>query len=368
MKIKLEFIIILFFCASCQYDTWKNIQIDQIITFDLDDMKTLSEDIDSVQYLSLEDNQKTHYSNNSKVIFQNQKIFIGDFIQHKVIVYNNKGQFLYTIDNKGRASNEYLEIKSFCVTDNELVIIDNFNHFLKIYDVETGHFLENKVMPFVAWDVEWTDNDEFIFAFSSLQKGYNPNKWKYRLYFTDKNLNITKKLFPYKENEIDPIGKMTYFSRSQDKIIFHWCGANYFSVIDRVESDSIKIIAIDFGSRQIPDEYKEDIDKIDQGGYNYIYNTPVSNGDHIVFEIMSQNYSNCYLYSMNNKMMKKNGDRKNISMSYPSCIDEQGRFICLLDSPDEYEMYIENGYPRASKEIENHIKNGGVIILCYTMK
>ena len=284
---------------------------------------------------------------------------------HKIIVYDNAGKFLYALNNRGRAINEYLEIKSFCVTDHEIAIIDNSMHFLKIYDIETGRFVENKTMPFVAWDVEWLKNEGYVFAFSSLQKKYNPNKLRYRLFFTNKDLNVTKKLFPYKEDEIDPLGKMTYFSLSQRKIVFHWYGANFLSIIDQMESDSIKIVAVDFGDKEIPNKYKEDIKKINQEEYYYIGETPITNGNYIAFDIATQHHSDCYLYNIHDNVMKRNYEDESIGMPFPSCIDEQGRFIYLLNSFDEYKILIKQGFPRASKEVEDHIKNEGLTILKY---
>lgn len=368
MKIRFEFIIVLFLIISCQRNTHEKVNIDKVITFNKEHMESIAKDIDSVVYFPLESTQMALFSNSSKVVFRDEKIFIGDFFLHKIIVYDNTGQFLYALNNRGRAANEYLEMKSFCVTDHEIAIIDNSNHFLKIYDVETGRFLMNKKMPFVAWDVEWLNNGGYVFAFSSLQKRFNPNKLRYRLFFTDDNLSITKKLFPYKKDEIDPLGKMTYFSLSQEGIVFHWYGANYFSVIDRVESDSIKIIAVDFGDKEIPDEYKGNMEKIDQGGYYYMGETPVTNGNYIAFEINNLSSSDCYLYSMNDDVMKRNYEDESMGMPFPSCIDEQGRFICLLNSPDEYEMIVKQGFPHASKEIEAHIKDGGLTILRYITK
>lgn len=368
MKIQISFIIAFFIIISCQQNAHENINVEKVITFNREQMESISKDIDSVAYFPLESNQMAYYSNSSKVIFHKDKIFIGDFFLHKIVVYNSSGKFLYAINNRGRASNEFLEIKSFCVTDHEIAIIDNINHLLKIYDVKTGRFLVNKTMPFVAWDVEGLNNGGYVFAFSSLQKEYNPNKMKYRLFFTDDNLNIIKKIFPYKKNEIDPIGKMTYFSSSPDKIIFHWCGANYYSVIDRSENDSIKMIAVDFGAKQVPDEYREDIRKIDQGGYYYIYSTPVTNGKYIAFEIVNGDTTNTYLYSNNDDVMKTNYDEESMVMPYPLCVDEQGRFIYLLNTADEYELLVKDGFPRASKEIEDHIRDNGLTILSYMTK
>ena len=81
---------------------------------------------------------------------------------HKIVVYSDAGKFLFTLNSRGRAANEYLEIKSFCVTDHEIGIIDNGNHLFKIYDAETGRFLMNKKMPFVAWDVEGLDRGGYV--------------------------------------------------------------------------------------------------------------------------------------------------------------------------------------------------------------
>lgn len=181
-------------------------------------------------------------------------------------------------------------------------------------------------------------------------------------------MNITKKLFPYEENEFAPIGKMTYFSSSREKILFHWCGASYFSVIDRVEGDSIKIVAVDFGDKEITDKYRDDMEKINQSGSYYIGETPVTNGNYIALEILSRDTYGCYLYSMKDNVMTQNYDGESMVMPYPLGVDEQGRFICLLNSFGEYEMLVNDGFPRASKEVEDHMENGGVTILKYVTK
>lgn len=362
------FILALFLTQSCQRNTHENISIDKVITFNDEGMESMAKDIDSVVYSPLELNEKGYFSHGTKVVFRDGKVFIGDFIQNKIVVYRNTGEFLYALSNQGRATNEYLEMKSFCVTDHEIAIIDIGNYFLKIYDVETGRFLMNKKMPFMAWDVESLHNGGYVFAFSSLDKKYNPNKLRYRLFFTDNDLNITKKLFPYEEDEIDPFGKTTYFSLSQEGIVFHWYGANYFSIIDRAKGDSIKIVGVDFGNKGIPDEYKEDRGKILQGGFYYMDETPITNGNYIAFEINNPGNPDCFLYSINDDVMKRIYEDESMGMPFPSCVDEQGRFICLLNSFDEYEMFVEDGFPRASKEIEEHMKNGGIVVLRYVTK
>ena len=66
--------------------------------------------------------------------------------------------------------------------------------------------------------------------------------------------------------------------------------------------------------------------------------------------------------------MTQNYDGESMVMPYPLGVDEQGRFICLLNSFCEYEMLVNDVFPRASKEVEDHMENGGVTILKYVTK
>lgn len=90
--------------------------------------------------------------------------------------------------------------------------------------------------------------------------------------------------------------------------------------------------------------------------------------NYIAFDIAAQYHSDCYLYSIVDNVMKRNDENEKIGMLFPLFIDEEGRFIYLLNSFEEYEVYVQDGFLRASKEVEDYIKNGGVTILKYVMK
>ena len=135
MKMKFKFGIVLCMITSCHSNMQENVHADKVITFKEEGIASISQDIDSVSYLPLESDSLAYFSNGTKVVFREGKIFVGDLFQHKIVVYSDAGKFLFTLNSRGRAANEYLEIKSFCVTDHEIGIIDNGNHLFKIYDV-----------------------------------------------------------------------------------------------------------------------------------------------------------------------------------------------------------------------------------------
>ena len=66
----------------------------------------------------------------------------------------------------------------------------------------------------------------------------------------DSNCRIKRRLFTYSEE--DPIGKQTYFSTTEDRIVFHSCGSDVFTVFSKNNADTMFNIAVDFGPNKIP--------------------------------------------------------------------------------------------------------------------
>ena len=65
-----------------------------------------------------------------KVVFREERYLLGIYFNIKLL-FIVMPESSCSLNSRGRAVNEYLEIKSFCVTDHEIAIIDNYNHFLR---------------------------------------------------------------------------------------------------------------------------------------------------------------------------------------------------------------------------------------------
>ncbi len=120
----------------------------------------------SVDYILLEDVKESAFSEINKLVMKNGNIYIGDFRNHKIVVFDLAGNFKFAIDRKGRGPQEYLEIKNFAVDDHSIYVIDNYRHILYVYDSRSGKYLNKKKLPVVVWDVECFDNGDFLFAFA----------------------------------------------------------------------------------------------------------------------------------------------------------------------------------------------------------
>lgn len=365
-KLYIFFILLLF--AACK-DEIPPIKADQTIPFTPDAKATISSFIDSVQYLKLENVEEAFISYINKVIFQGDKIFIGDLGIHKVVVYDTNGIFQYALDKKGRGPEEYLDLKSFAVDSAYIYIIDNFKGTLQAYDITNGKFAFSHKMPVIAWDLAPLKNGGFAFCFSSFIGGkLKHEQSNYRLFFTDKELNITHKLFPYAEDDYDAIGKDYYFTENEDYIVYNWSVSDDFFLIDKNNIDSIYTVKIDFGKHKIPDHLKRNKEIVNNERYNYLYSTPILNGNYIAFDISEEDYYTCYLYNRSTRQMVDNSmDDSFNCMFFPDACDEKGRYVYIFRNKATYDDLVSDGFQRASKDVEQHIEDG-LVLVYYTMK
>ena len=96
----------------------KEVNADLTISFPPSVNTPILEYIDTVKYLKLEDKDEALLAYVNKMVCREDKIYLGDFSNHKIVVYDTIGRFQYVIDRQGRGSGEYLQIKSFAVDDS----------------------------------------------------------------------------------------------------------------------------------------------------------------------------------------------------------------------------------------------------------
>ena len=154
----------------------KEVNADLTISFPPSVNTPILEYIDTVKYLKLEDKDEALLAYVNKMVCREDKIYLGDFSNHKIVVYDTIGRFQYVIDRQGRGSGEYLQIKSFAVDDSCLYVLDTFLPGLHVFDNRTGAYVAKKRMAFYCLgfrDFE-PGTDDFYFLFFSKMGIYPP--------------------------------------------------------------------------------------------------------------------------------------------------------------------------------------------------
>ena len=92
----------------------------------------------------MEDKDEALLAYVNKMVCREDKIYLGDFSNHKIVVYDTIGRFQYVIDRQGRGSGEYLQIKSFAVDDSCLYVLDTFLPVFMFLTTGRGPMLPRK--------------------------------------------------------------------------------------------------------------------------------------------------------------------------------------------------------------------------------
>lgn len=296
----------MFGCISCAEKT-ENSDIE-IIDIKLKQMHEVISDsiIRDLMLIPLETNKNCLITHVDKIKKYEDKIYILDRKEGKILIFNLSGDFLGKVSHKGKGFGEYLLISDFDVhpQKNHIYILDGMtgkilvyqdDEFLKDYKPKFGSnvhsfcFLEGSKMVF---------NNQLTKA----KKGLN-----YQLIYVDSGFDVIDKKIPYTRNSpslvMSPISPFSYMGT---RISFQ---PVYKDTIFHIEG--LKLIPkykLDFGDKWLDEDFlldekldvfrfMKDLNKLD--AINYL-NTIESNS-HLFVYFTHKHKKYAYLYDKSTK-------------------------------------------------------------------
>ena len=191
-----------FLIVSCAYhddnQTTKN-TTQKIITIDLDKAKQHNFyeifDTSSIEYIQLESSQKSLIGETKRFyIIDDNFIFISN---KKLVVFNQNGKFLYSIEKRGKGPGEYLTLDDVYIDNGIIFILDRQGQKIIKYNTN-GEFLGTLNTGLYAESFAKLSEDIFC-----LYIGSNKNDASsYRMnYYSEKQKKIVHRALPITENE-----------------------------------------------------------------------------------------------------------------------------------------------------------------------
>lgn len=150
----------------------------------------------NVTFIELETKDESIIGNIDKLHIANNNIYIKD--GNKLNVFGINGTFLFCLNKRGAAPNEYIEISDFSITDNgEIVISDALSKKIIFYN-NKGNYITHKIFNFYIEDIAVLNDSLYIID-------CNDNKNE-QLVIWNKNIDkIIYKYFEYENRFILPL-------------------------------------------------------------------------------------------------------------------------------------------------------------------
>lgn len=322
--------------------------------------------IEDIEYVPLEQSEKHILPEATKIEEHGGKVFIFSKELHKIVVYSTDGSFLYELNRFGKGNEEYLEIANFTTSDENIYIVDNIRHQIVEYSSDNGMYKCKKDIHFVAWDMAYLSNNEFLFSFlPNNPEGrvdmQQPNGavWK-----TDSTFStILYTFLPYNDDYNEIIGKDSYFTRSNYGVIFHsFQNSGFFYFMPEQKSPSFVYVKM---PQLISSNCYEEL--VEQE-YSYIAETPYVTDDYIIFSVGKGSAEEPVLWTNKNRVFEKNREfSSNFILLFPSYVNDHG-FVSYLSDYYLYQELVSDGFPKADEKTEIILNNGGACLVNYTMK
>jgi len=325
--------------------------------------------VKDITYIRLEDSNKHIISEVAKVEVNKDKFFFYNRLAHRINVYSHSGQFLFEINHRGNGNKEYMEIANYTVDDQYIYIIDNVKNQVVIYSALNGEFKEKRSIPFIAWDMEYLAENEFLFTFlpnnpegGVAMKQPHGSVWK-----TDSTFaTIQQEYFPYTDKYYEMVGKNYYFTKNDKNVVFHSYQKNAIFLF-KEHNDYPQCINVVLPKPTPTGKYISFDDVIKQD-YTYLSATPFVIEKYIAFEMGKGAYSETYLMDRKEKSVVTTPEENshNALLSPSAIIDN--KFVAYLSDFDLYEELVLYGFQKADNETETILKEGGACLIVYSMK
>lgn len=324
--------------------------------------------IDSIYWIPLQSSDKNIIKEISKLCVTDSLILICDKYQGLVQAYSKEGNFEYQIKNKGNGPYEYLEIAAFTITPTSIYILDNYSNKISRYAIKTGRFIEKTTVPFVAWDMEAFDDNDFLFTYLSNNPeahiDYKPIG--FAVWRTNEHWEITHQYLPVDKDYTELYGKSRYFTRSGHNIVFHALKYNGYFIFSENEIPDFYPIMF---SNPVPTDHNIRLDDVNKGHWQFLAETPFRLNGYGIVEISVAGRGEQLFAIDSSKKIYSNSETNAQSIPIDIVGTMNNGFIgCINDNYDLYKTLTQYGFSKGNKDVESILKRGGCCLIIYQMK
>jgi hypothetical protein len=301
-----------------------------------------------------------------KISIVDDRIYVLDRRLKKLIVFDTTGTGIGCVGKRGQGPGEYLQITDFSVNDRgDIYIIDGTadNDRLFVFD-RRRQFISVKRMPFEANVIQCLPDDKLLFGLAPWNKERKSASRKIAI--TNLELDIERVYGEYDEYVDINFGISHYlFINTGDRILYNKPIDNYVYEFS-LEGQLQKACFFDFGKKNVPNEYRKDIesnlDKFEH--YCCLKNFAVVNDKYILGTLWDGAKTKIFIVDKNDKTVylskKEIADADNSNFT-GYCNNQIISYIY----PGKYDDIQATDFP---VDVKAHVEDENFVLCLYTLK
>ncbi len=154
MKTKFSYILICILISACSP---KSMQYTNVVEFDYAHDTLRFDELFSIEKsIHLEAKDGSLVTTITKMEIYDNKFFVLDANQNKLLVFNDDGTFNCHIGNQGNGSGEYYQINDFSINkENKQIAILSYPSYVFVYDIDGNFAYKKELAECALWHIKW---------------------------------------------------------------------------------------------------------------------------------------------------------------------------------------------------------------------
>lgn len=188
-----------------------------------------------------------------------ERIYILDYQQAQVRVFNDRGEYLFEIGKQGQGPLEFSRPRSLCLSPQEQLVIEDYgNNLLKFFTLDGEHVKSLSTATMRFFSRVKIDSQGYITAMTG---GYNAKDAWYEVSRFDPDLNLLKVVasitYPFR-SDFNPFRAIfTWQIRRDDNIVYGFPETYEIQILSP-EGEGLKKITKDYKPIAVTEEEKEE--------------------------------------------------------------------------------------------------------------
>lgn len=311
----------------------------------------------------LKEDDKTMYSDISRIISKNKMFYILDsFGSRTVVSFTKEGEPVARYGKVGTGPGEYVRPWDVDVDESYVYILDSNLKKIMRFD-QSGSFIDEKKIPFIADGFKLLENGRVLF--SLLPDGSGEE----RLCVTDSSMNVVSKQLSSRKGYVGGWRTNNVFRAANNMIQYYKAPLDTLFTVDGSGIPKGGLV-FNFGSRRVPNEamldFIEGSSKDDFNGSLMLADNPIDVGNgYMVGIVMEEGTQYVVIFDKDHNRCgarKCDGDLSVYDILEPCGVDEDSNLICYTSI--EYAEDLKN-YQEIPDDIKAGLEENNRMLLLY---
>lgn len=181
-------------CLSCNENQEQEINGQLIVPYTSLNDVFLESYFENIDFVKLEDRQEALLKNIGRIIVQGDSLIVQT--DNQITFFDGSGNYLGRLNEQGLGPSEYDRIADFQINNDEIILLDNKNSRLLIFDLKNLSHQKTIPLRFQGASSFELYDKYYIFHKSNKMNVLNSGKDSYEILITDLNGDIVKGYLP----------------------------------------------------------------------------------------------------------------------------------------------------------------------------